>query len=93
MTEYIQFGSKKIDFLLEYSDRKTLGITVTPDMTVWVIAPVDITLEKIKEKLRRKAPWIVKQQSFFILSSQDTGKEVHQWRNAFISRQAIPVEN
>ena len=47
----IQFGSKKIDFLIEYSNRKTLGITVTPEMDVIVKAPTDSTLEKIKEKL------------------------------------------
>ena len=66
MTEHIQFGSKKIDFYLEYSDRKSLGITVTPDMNVLVKAPLDTTIDKIKEKLRKKAPWILKQQSFFL---------------------------
>lgn len=66
MTASIQFGSKKIDFLVEYSDRKTLGITVTPEMDVLVKAPVDSTLEKIKEKLRKKVPWIIKQQGFFL---------------------------
>lgn len=65
MTSAIQFGSKQIDFRLEYSNRKTLGITVTPDLSVLVKAPVDTTLEKVKEKLRKKAPWIIRQQSFF----------------------------
>lgn len=62
----IDFGSKKIDFTLEYSDRKSLGIIVTPDLYVTVKAPVDTSLEKVKDKLRRKAPWIIKQQSFFL---------------------------
>ena len=66
MMEAIQFGSKKIDFSLEYSNRKSLGITVTPEMIVLVKAPIDSTMEKIKEKLRKKAPWIIKQQSFFL---------------------------
>ncbi|MBK9680366.1 MAG: M48 family metallopeptidase [Saprospiraceae bacterium] len=66
MTEAIQFGSKKIDFRLEYSDRKSLGITVTPEMEVLVKAPADTTIEKVKEKIRKKAPWIIKQQSFFL---------------------------
>lgn len=66
MTGTIQFGSKQIDFRLEYSDRKSLGITVTPDLSVLVKAPVDTSLEKVKEKLRRKAPWIISQQSFFL---------------------------
>jgi predicted metal-dependent hydrolase len=65
-TNQIQFGSKTIDFRLEYSERKTLGITVTPEMEVLVKAPTDASMEKIKEKIRKKAPWIIKQQSFFL---------------------------
>lgn len=66
MMASIQFGSKQIDFQIEYSDRKTLGITVTPDMDVLVKAPNDSTISKIEEKLKKKAPWIIKQQSFFL---------------------------
>ncbi len=66
MTTYIQFGSKKIDFYLEYSGRKTLGISVNPEMEVIVKAPAGASLEKIKTIIRKKAPWIIKQQSFFL---------------------------
>lgn len=66
MIAHIQFGSKQIDFKLEYSNRKTLGITVTSDMDVKVTAPAGSSLEMIKEKLRKKAPWIIRQQSFFL---------------------------
>lgn len=66
MKSSIQFGSKTIDFRLEYANRKSLGITVTPDLDVIVKAPVNSRIELIKEKLRRKAPWIIKQQSFFL---------------------------
>jgi len=66
MTSSIQFGSKKIVFHLEYSNRKSLGITVKPDLSVLVKAPVDTSLEKVKEKLLKKAPWIIRQQSFFL---------------------------
>ncbi|GEO04477.1 metal-dependent hydrolase [Adhaeribacter aerolatus] len=62
----IQFGSKTIDFQLTFSDRKSLGITVTPEMEVLVKAPVNVTLDKVKKKLKDKAPWILKQQSFFL---------------------------
>ncbi len=62
----ITFGSKKIDFSLEYSNRKSLGITVTPELSVLVKAPIDTSMEKVKEKLRKKAPWIIRQQSFFL---------------------------
>jgi len=62
----VQFGSLTIDFRLEYSARKSLGITVTPEMEVLVKAPIDTPMEKVKEKIRKKAPWIIKQQSFFL---------------------------
>lgn len=62
----IQFGSKSLDFKLEYSNRRTLGITVNPDLKVLVRAPLDTSMEKVKEKIRIKAPWILKQQSFFL---------------------------
>lgn len=66
MTESIQFGSKTIVFRLEYSGRKSLSITVTPEMDVLVKAPADTSLEKIKEKVKKKGPWIIKQQNFFL---------------------------
>ncbi|MBL4653912.1 MAG: M48 family metallopeptidase [Flavobacteriales bacterium] len=74
MNTSIQFGSRQIDFLVEYSERKTLGITVTPDMDVLVKAPIDSTIVKIKEKLLKKAPWIIKQQSFFLAFHPKTTK-------------------
>jgi predicted metal-dependent hydrolase len=66
MTDFIEYGSKRIDFRLEYSDRRTLGITVTPDLEVLVKAPVDTAVDVIKERLRKKAPWIMRQLSFFL---------------------------
>jgi predicted metal-dependent hydrolase len=66
MIAAIQFGSKTIDFRLEYSNRKSLGITVTSEMEVVVKAPTGTTMEKVVEKVRKKAPWIIKQQSFFL---------------------------
>lgn len=83
MKSAIQFGSKQIDFYLEYSNRKTLGITVKPDLSVLVKAPVDTTLEKVEEKLRKKASWIIRQQSFFLTfhpktpSKKFVGGETH----------------
>ncbi len=66
MDTSIQFGSKQINFHIVYSSRKTLGITVAPDLSVLVKAPIDSSIDKIKEKLLKKAPWIIRQQSFFL---------------------------
>lgn len=62
----IQFGSKTIEYKLTYSNRKTLGITVTPEMNVEVTAPVGSSPEKIQAKVKQRAPWIIKQQSYFL---------------------------
>ena len=62
----IQFGSKTIEYDLLFSDRKTLGITVTPELAVLVRAPFDASSDKINEILRKKARWIIRQQSFFL---------------------------
>ena len=66
MEASIQYGSKNIDFNVIFTNRKTLGITVTPELNVLVKAPMESTIEIIKEKLIKKAPWIIKQQSFFL---------------------------
>jgi len=60
------FGSREIHYELIYRDRKTLGIRVYPDCKVKVIAPFDTTKERLKTKLREKAPWIIKQQMEFL---------------------------
>jgi len=61
----IEYGTTTIDFELEFSDRKTLGITVTPELDVKVVAPFNSSLIRIKEKIENKARWIVKQKNYF----------------------------
>src|SRR5690625_7617910 len=48
-----------------YMDRKTLGITVQPDRSVEVKAPAYASREKIFQKVRRRASWIVDQRRYF----------------------------
>lgn len=67
MTEHVvHFGSKTIRFSLQYNGRRTLGITVTPDLKVIVKAPEGAPLEKIKERVFKRASWILKQENFFL---------------------------
>ncbi|MBX3291813.1 MAG: M48 family metallopeptidase [Acidobacteria bacterium] len=66
MKTHIQFGSTLIDFELVFSERKTLGITVRPDSSVIVAAPIGSQLDDISRKIRKKAPWILKQRNFFL---------------------------
>jgi len=61
----IEYGTTTIDFTLEYSQRKSLGITVNPDLSIKVIAPYNSSINTIKEKIEGKARWITKQREYF----------------------------
>ena len=61
MKQHLLYGSKRIDFTLSFVNRKTLAIKVYPDTSVEVIAPLDTEKEKVFQKLKIKAPWILKQ--------------------------------
>jgi predicted metal-dependent hydrolase len=65
MMHQIKFGSRTIEFNLEYRKRKSLGIKVHPDNQVEVLAPFDAKEEKVLERVKVKAPWILKQIDHF----------------------------
>lgn len=66
MLEKLTYGSTTIDFELTYSDRKTLGITVHPDLSVQVKASHDASREKIFEKAEKRKSWIIEQKRYFL---------------------------
>jgi len=66
MKASIKYGTSSIKFDLQFADRKTLGIQVHPNSKVYVVAPIDSDLKKIKAKVKSKANWILKQQEFFL---------------------------
>lgn len=61
MQDEIKFGSRTVVFNLEYRKRKSLGIRVHPDTRVEVLAPVDAKKDKVLERVKKKAAWILKQ--------------------------------
>ncbi|HEX3625583.1 MAG TPA: SprT family zinc-dependent metalloprotease [Verrucomicrobiae bacterium] len=66
MTQHnLIWGGARIVFQLWRTDRRTLAITVRPDMMVLVTAPRGATLEKVMEKVRKRARWIRRQLRFF----------------------------
>ena len=72
----IRYGSKEIEFGVTRRDRKTLAISVHPDKSVWVVAPFDASSEAIREKVLKRADWIIRQQIDF----QAMGKPVVERR-------------
>jgi predicted metal-dependent hydrolase len=87
----VDFGSKKIRFKLQFSDRKTLGISVLPDLSVIATAPSNSVddLHKIKAKIRKRAPWILRQQGRFsrFLPKQPDRRYVSGESHRYLGRQ------
>lgn len=65
MEQEIEFGLSTIRYTILLSKRKTLSIIVMPDGTVVVKAPDDVCMERINEKIHKRASWILKQQHYF----------------------------
>ncbi len=65
-TNNIKYGKKEISYELIFQERKTLGIKVFPEGSVKVYAPSETSNEKIEEKVKEKARWILKQQNEFL---------------------------
>lgn len=61
----INYGKENIFFSLNFSLRKTLSISVNPDLSVSVMAPEGAAIEKVKQKIQKRAPWILKQKEYF----------------------------
>jgi len=61
----ITYGKNKISFLLKQDNRKSLKISVSPDMSIQVVAPNDIPEDKIIERVKKKAAWIIKKLEYF----------------------------
>ncbi len=61
----VQYGTTVIPFSLRRSDRSTLAITVQPDATVHVTAPLHAEWHKIESRVLKRGRWIRKQQQFF----------------------------
>ncbi len=85
----INFGKSAIRFKLQYSGRKTLGISVLPDLSVIVTAPNESNLERVRELVKKRASWILKQQGKFseYLPAQPERKYVSGETHLYLGRQ------
>jgi hypothetical protein len=63
--EYIQYGTTRIYFELLSMERASLSIEVHPDLAVKVLSPSKTTIAEVKERVNKRAFWIVSQQEYF----------------------------
>lgn len=61
----IKYGDIPFNIALSRRQRKTMAIIVAPNGAVSAVAPHDASLDKIHERLQKRARWILCQQRFF----------------------------
>ena len=61
----VGFGGGRIGFRLKRTGRRTLAITVKPDTSVMVTAPLGVGVDAVKARVRKRAMWIRRQQGYF----------------------------
>lgn len=88
-THQITFGTQAIEYQLERMPRKTLAISVHPDLSIIVKAPVDTTLEEVNERVAKRAKWILSQKRRFEIFLPDVPprKYVSGESHRFLGRQ------
>lgn len=59
MKSKIHYGTKDIEFNIEFRKRKTMSISVEPPSNITVLAPLDTNEEEIREAVKLKGAWIV----------------------------------
>ena len=57
-TACVEWGSSVLEFSYHYAVRKTLAISVNPDLSVTVVAPLGTPLQDIKARVAKRAGWI-----------------------------------
>jgi predicted metal-dependent hydrolase len=63
--QFVEYGSTTIPFFVTHTKRKRVSIEVHPNLCIVVSAPPNATTMSVREVVRRKAAWILKQHRFF----------------------------
>lgn len=61
----VGYGGRSIAYTLRHADRATLAISVLPDGTVDVVAPLGSVADDVQARVSRRARWILAQQRYF----------------------------
>lgn len=63
--EQIAFGSRCLEYEVQYADRTTLEIAVLPDCQILITAPQGTHQAEIEKKVKKRLRWIDKQVDYF----------------------------
>ncbi len=64
-TEKVLYGSREISFFFRSEERKAMRITVTPELSVFVVAPLSVEMDLVYERILKRGSWILKQLEYF----------------------------
>jgi predicted metal-dependent hydrolase len=85
----VYWGRTEISYEVRFAARKTLAITVHPDLRVSVVAPTGADPNSIRAKVRKRGPWIRKQWREFelYLPNQPARRYVNGETHRYLGRQ------
>lgn len=55
----VQYGTKELEFKIEFRNRDTMSISVEPPNNILVVAPIGTSEEEIKNIVKSRGSWIV----------------------------------
>jgi len=89
LSDVVMWGTVEIPYLCSFSRRKTLSISVHPDLTVTVKAPHNAGLEKIRSFVRKRGRWISRSWQDFeqYLPKQPPKRYISGERHRYLGRQ------
>ncbi len=59
MKSKVKFGTKEIEFSIEFKNKKTTSISVEPPNNILVVAPLGMKEEEVRKIVKSKCTWIV----------------------------------
>lgn len=65
MIMHVDFGKRRIEYDVRFDSKPYFRVSVDPEGKVHVVAPEGKTREAITERVHKKAPWILRQTSYF----------------------------
>jgi predicted metal-dependent hydrolase len=57
----IAYSVHKLDYRLRFSARRTIAITVYPDSSIEIIAPLGTSRKEVETRLHKRARWVMRQ--------------------------------